>query len=550
MRRVTILALTLAASLSAERYALLVGAGEFPNAPKISSLAGPANDVEALRQELVRNWSVAAPNITALVNATSTREAILAELTRIAAKAKSGDVVIFYYSGHGTSAHDRATAGFGMDLGTGAIVPANLRQSKDAQEILGQLIVGARDLRPSLQKLDNNNVQVLVLFDACYSGDSAKSIHTLTPRNADLLSDIVAAPSALASFQDALKRDSSAPSEWPYRNVIYISASARHEMAWDISAAMARTQRPTLDGMAHGAFTNALLAGLRGAADTDHDRQISYAELHGYLVRELQNQGQTPQLHPRDREIVRKGVMGSQTAPAPPAEPAAAPVSEPLPLAAPLRIRIAEREPAMHTTLATIDGVKIVDGAYDLEVTGADPRYRLMHSGGTPVTEGALRRADVVSLIARRARAHRLVARSFPRQDFNINLALTPDQGAYYPGERAQVQVQPERKCWLLIISVDVKGSVYVLFPHKPADVRAILAGENVTAVEIEAVPPLGTEIIQVFGFVDKPEGYDGLAGTVKLSEQEVESLAAAIEREAASPGRSQVRRITFTAKR
>jgi hypothetical protein len=112
------------------------------------------------------------------------------------------------------------------------------------------------------------------------------------------------------------------------------------------------------------------------------------------------------------------------------------------------------------------------------------------------------------------------------------------------------VRVTPERDCWLLVVNVDVQGNVYVIYPHKPGDLRRIPAGETVTAVQMEAAPPLGTEIIQVFGFSDKPEGYDTLPGTVLLKDRQLDSLTGNLERSAAVPGRSQARRVTFTAKR
>ena len=48
--------------------ALLIGASKFPNAPGISSLDGPVNDIESLRAELIANWKVPAQNIVVLLN--------------------------------------------------------------------------------------------------------------------------------------------------------------------------------------------------------------------------------------------------------------------------------------------------------------------------------------------------------------------------------------------------------------------------------------------------------------------------------------------------
>src|SRR5262249_42853486 len=69
----------------AERYALLIGAAHFPNAPKIPSLDGPVNDVEALRAELLRSWKIAPDKITVLVEQAASRNAILSALDTMVA---------------------------------------------------------------------------------------------------------------------------------------------------------------------------------------------------------------------------------------------------------------------------------------------------------------------------------------------------------------------------------------------------------------------------------------------------------------------------------
>jgi len=107
----------------AERYALLVGAAHFPNSPKIPPLEGPINDVEAMRAELVRSWKVPADKVTVLVEKAASRDAILAALDATTTKAVSGDEVLVYYSGYGTSPHDQNNPNLGMNLATGAILP-------------------------------------------------------------------------------------------------------------------------------------------------------------------------------------------------------------------------------------------------------------------------------------------------------------------------------------------------------------------------------------------------------------------------------------------
>jgi len=518
----------------AERYALLVGAAHFPNAPKIPSLDGPINDVEALRAELLRSWKVSSDKITVLLENAASRDAILAALEATIARTVSGDEVILYYSGYGTSAHDQSSPSLGLNLSTGAIVPSDIRESRDARETVTQLIVGSRDLGPRLEKLDQKNVRVLVVFDASYSGEGAKSISTLRPRNSDLLADAVAAPETLSAFGAALQQ-ADQTEEWPYRNIVYISAAARHELAWDISAAEARTTRPTVDGKAHGAFTNALLLGLQGAADTDHDRRISYSELHGFLVNQLQREGQTPQLHPKNGDVVREALLTPSGKTAPPSR-----------VSGRLKVRLSAPDRALRDRIELIRRAELVDGAYDVEIRPDAGGYRIFHPSGAAITGKTLSSAETLLLIEKRAEANAFTTLAFPMQDFNVVLTMDPDQGAYYERERVKVHVQPSRDSWLVVLDIDVEGNVYLVYPHERSD-RKVSAGETVTAVQLEATPPFGVEILQVFAFAQKPEFYDNLQGTLRLTETQALILLEQLEKDASSPGRSQAQRFAYT---
>ena len=256
-----------------ERRALLIGVPNTPGFPSWLSLEGPANDVEVLREALLANWGFVPGNIDTLVGASASRAGILDALERLAGNARAGDQFFIYFSGFGISAHDQATKGFGMDPGTGALVPADV-QDGSAEEIVAGLIVANRDLRPYFERLDRSGADTFVAFDADYSGAMLNPVE-------------------------------------PYERLVYLSASARDEVAYDTpeSEAGPGGRWPTIDGRAHGDFTNGLLLALRGEADLDSDGQITYVELHKYLRVHLDGR-QTPQLHPAGKPVVNGPVLG------------------------------------------------------------------------------------------------------------------------------------------------------------------------------------------------------------------------------------------------
>ena len=95
-------------SVIAERYALLVGVSEYDD-PSIN-LAGPENDVNALREVLVQQWDFANKNIKTLKNSEATRQQIINSLKQFSEQLKSDDYFVFFFSGHGTSHYDPCNA--------------------------------------------------------------------------------------------------------------------------------------------------------------------------------------------------------------------------------------------------------------------------------------------------------------------------------------------------------------------------------------------------------------------------------------------------------
>ena len=122
-------------------------------------------------------------NITTLVDHAAGRDAILDALDKIAEQTSSGDFVFVYFSGHGTSWYDpqnRVLQQGDLKQGdltpnTGALMPADLDPQETVEEKMAKLIIGTRDLRPRFEKLDKGR-QVLAVFDACYSGNSVRSV--------------------------------------------------------------------------------------------------------------------------------------------------------------------------------------------------------------------------------------------------------------------------------------------------------------------------------------------------------------------------------------
>ncbi|MBW1712747.1 MAG: caspase family protein, partial [Deltaproteobacteria bacterium] len=225
----------------AARSALLIGVGDYAH-PSIPDLEGPPHDVEALARLLTGVWEVSPQRLTVLKDSQATRDNILKVLENLTRTTKPGDFVFVYFSGHGTSVH---SGGFeSLDPHTGALLPHDFQPGSQAQ-MISAVIVGKRDLRPIMARLDRDR-QVLAVFDACYSGNAIRAVGLQgAPR--------FYAPRAVQDLTGGqpLKFGSQTRNEppYPYQKVIYISASSQREVARDIGHWLISTgKKKTVDG--------------------------------------------------------------------------------------------------------------------------------------------------------------------------------------------------------------------------------------------------------------------------------------------------------------
>jgi hypothetical protein len=320
----------------AERHALLVGIDDY----HIKPLAGPVNDVAAIRKILIEKWGFDENNITTLLNKQGTKKNILAAIERLYEKTQSSDEVFIYLSGHGTSAGDKNLK-TPLPTTSGAFIPIDIAGIKTMKELINRLVIGRSDLLPLLKKFDKGNRHVFVVIDACYSGNTVRGAYgkkRLTKRFMNV-GDILPA----RAFGDDL--DMSASSDWgaeeknvgnsyPYKNIYYLSASGEYEPAQDIPPSMVDSY-PTIDGKSHGAFSDTLLRILNDdiEADVDGDGVVTYSELKKTVREKMRARGfnQTPQGLPSLAEdtgnLSSKSIFGDAPSGPPPTQVAQA-VSE------------------------------------------------------------------------------------------------------------------------------------------------------------------------------------------------------------------------------
>ncbi len=148
-----------AAAQAHQKYALLVGVAA--NMTPENVLFGAPNDTAAMRSLLVGKYGVPAQNVRVLLDSDATRAKILAGWEWLIERAKPGDSVLFYYSGHGVLLEKPNSP-----ESDGALCPYDALTR--SQLVFGYEI-GAR-----IDRLKTDRVTVIV--DACHSGASSRDI--------------------------------------------------------------------------------------------------------------------------------------------------------------------------------------------------------------------------------------------------------------------------------------------------------------------------------------------------------------------------------------
>lgn len=505
------------------RHALLIGVGRYSFLPK-ATLEGPPFDVQGLQAVLAGRWGFDPRDITVLLDDKATKPAILAAIDDLAARTAPGDFVFIYFSGHGTSGYDQAFKDVGLDGSTGAVVPADFKAASRA-ELKNGLIIGSRDLRPRLLKLDGQR-EVLVAFDSCFSGNAARAI--FAPGRARYLdpADLLPAESrgvAGPAGEDAETRGAASAPEtpYPYKTVVYVSAASKSERAMDIGSTLLRSgQITTVDGHPHGAFTNAFIEGLTGAADTNRDGTVTNAELYGFVKdRVMEHFPHQPQLLLPDQSreaLLRSPVFGSARSTEPTSPPAPSPPPPSPSARATLRVRLQGLAPALAQTIGGIPGVTLApsEGAYDLLVAQDAAGFKLFHPSGDEIAAyEPARLAEVLKRVSRQVAVQGLLDLTFPDQDFNVTLEIPGNRGFLKQGEPFTIEFSAEKESHVLLVDVDGEGYVSVLYPFDAAEARPVRQGRVPATGELRVSPPFGTDFLKLVAFQEKPAGLDRWMG-------------------------------------
>jgi hypothetical protein len=275
-------------------YGLLVGIDAY-TAP-VPPLHGCANDVRHMQVWLEhRGAARIPPALRTLIDAQATRAAIIEAFRSHLGQAGTGDVALFYYSGHGSQ--EPAPAEYqnqepdGLDE---TLVAYDSRQP-------GGWDIADKELAVLIAEVASRGAHVVIVLDSCHSGTATRLAGDLVARR--MASDSRARPAASFWFFDQpivspMLQEST--SDWrvlPYGPHVLLAACRDFELATEFTA-------PT--GERRGMFSYYLLDTLQQMGD-----RMSYRNLYKRVQTLVysRNPGQLPQAEGDLERVAFDGTM-------------------------------------------------------------------------------------------------------------------------------------------------------------------------------------------------------------------------------------------------
>jgi len=485
-----------------KRVALLIGINDYPSSP----LFGPVNDVAALKVRLP-NIGYASENIVALVDKQASKAAIMRELAKLETRSASGDDVLIYFSGHGTSEKDKGLL-LPLFHDSGAWLPHGFESARGAKDAGENLIIGRTDLRPILKRLDEGGRNVLVISDSCFSGNLTRSVSlagsgkpiTRNYNGAPVFTRSAASDDAFLNATDLNVGTRPSRPSWPFANLVQISSASDDQPSVDL--ARPEDLRHTIDNKPQGTLTNGLLRILDGKHPMGRTgTPPTYSQLHQALAEymltlppALQS---TPTILPAVTDsnagAVNRSVGGLK-------------VVAPSDAAQPKRMTLEFRGFSGTEVLAWKSKLPEADvvASNAMFVMQKNPNGRgsqLFTRSNNYILDDNGAGTDV----RQRLIAETWLRSALPSKPFNAGLRADTRPaglgGVVLFGDAIRFAISLQQSAELLVVSIDSKGKLSVLYPNQRSEVRTHGAGVMVSL-------PSETECITV----QEPAGLDRVA--------------------------------------
>jgi hypothetical protein len=479
--------------------ALVIGVDSYPNLAASAQLRGAEADAEDIAGALRRGG--VEPIV--LLNADVTRAKIVAQMDALVAESKPGDFVLFAYAGHGMQVPEYSRwQGIDRDGVNEQIALSGFSFSGAGA---GEIIVNL-EMRAWLSRLDEKQVDTLVVMDSCFGG----GMREVDPRTGEMRTRV------LHGNAEQIKAGES-----DRRQFVGIPMTAKEARANEslmshvtfLAGATSKSVVPETGGLEATGPRGALSYYLARALGDGlaKDRVITREALYNYLkpnVRHATQDRQLIQVEPQspDPSVYGKPVMTLAGA-ALPAVPSGVEPPSPAPAKPPV-------DPPSTPTDGRTDAVRVAT------IDGPDKAWGTIEKGNEPFMKSpsvdgadlvwdigkseALSRGDLVmqsvdgslmgGVIDRTWAVQRLREIAEPR---NLPTQLTSQGRLLTPGDEAQVEIDDIGDARLVVFNIGADATVQMLYPSAPNEAAHCPDAESGNwRCSLAVTPPFGADTI------------------------------------------------------
>ncbi|HDD35666.1 MAG TPA: DUF4384 domain-containing protein [Candidatus Desulfofervidus auxilii] len=492
----------------AAKRALLIGINDYKHlsskptgAKTISDLKGSINDVKAMKEILIKRYGFTPEAIKVLIETEATKKNIIKAFNEWLIKgSKEGDLVLFYFSGHGSKVPDQngdEDDGYDEVLCPYDIVPDG-----------GYNTIIDDQLGDMLRQLEGRNV--VIILDACDSGGMVRSI------GKSIVSVLEQTPCVHPKF---IPITNYRPHYFPKgvlpdkpKNCLFLTASKEDQIAWETNK--------TNTGDFFGAFTYAFIDGLKKLEKPTYQQVLNHVDK---FIKDKLKLEQEPQISPNKKDIIVQLVFNTE--PEKPSIPVAIPQVSRNVLVKIEPFGTLEDMQELKRKLENIPYVELVENdLVDRFIRGkkenGEYKVRLLNRIGDVTKIPPKKNIDelVRAMIPHLEYAYmvkQLAQISNPNPPFKVELWVTDKKRRdFRVGEKITFRFKSERDCYILLINIDQKGNFHIIFPNKyykdnfvrantvyeipDRRIREAYLREKKTYFELQFGEPVGEETVKV----------------------------------------------------
>ncbi len=511
-------------SYGAIKRALLVGIDDYKNLPDQYDLHGTSNDIRIIKDVLITYYGFNANDIKILQDTQSTKQNIISTFQDwLVDGTKEGDMVFFYYSGHGTQLTDlNADESDGYDE---VLLPYDIIPVGNGKAVR-ETVITDDELGNLLEQLGGR--QVVTMVDSCNSGTITRGIGN------EVFSTLEQTPAyRVKYFPLVVENDNKSTQTKSFRGSqtkdlpdgqIHLTASRDDQKAIEQKVA----------GVSYGVFT------LGFVESVTKNPSATYGDLFQEtrkIMKDKYKAAQDPQIKPESGAILNQvAFKTTDTGVEEVDEVITEPIKPEFKSSLTTRyssiinasdenvlVRIDNLnglKPHQYITIKnsidSIPYVKVVQGdSFDLLIRGdfKNGKYNLRlvsPVGDVSPIKSSSNLDDVIKDIAPKLEytyvVKKLSTLKDSKSDFQVSIDVAGLKRDFRIGEKVVYDVSCNEDCYLLLLNLDSDGNVNIIFPNKYHRENFIKGGEVVQIpsdsmirnnFELEFFPPAGEETVK-----------------------------------------------------